>query len=61
MLTEVMATDINDGAAWTEIRPTGAKTDIGPELGLYIENKLIFTSWSYTLCAEELIRIVNDI
>lgn len=65
LITPEMADKLLEGEANVEIKPTGEvesedKVPINT-IGLYVEDKLIASSWTYTGCADELLFIMNEL
>ena len=66
LITPEMADKLLEGSANVEIKPTGELTKDGGtvpfhEIGLYVEGKIVAGSWTYSGCADEFLRIMNDL
>lgn len=63
LITPEMADKLLEGEANVEIKPTGEvqNEDKFPmnTIGLYVEDQLIASSWTYSGCADELLYIMN--
>ena len=65
LITPEMADKLLEGEANVEIKPTGEVQSedkvLMNTIGLYVEDKLIASSWTYTGCADELLYIMNEL
>lgn len=66
LISPETAEKLLEGEANVEIKPTGeVQSEQGNvtlnTIGLYVEDQLIASSWSYTECADELLYLMNEL